>query len=392
MTKRKGRIRKKKIPSILLWVVLPGFIIGLVLLGLYFGFPGRSASIFPLLYEEIYSSSADLTEKIKTVDYTVYDSLYRSGVPEKNVFFLNVQTRHKNGYIWDFAELLVKCRDNKAVVSLQSNIGRDLAALGSGVRVIKEKETAGKVVCLVSVRDFPTHRIVLSVDSHRQAIKDGRPKIAIIIDDLGYDLDRDLSFLQLDLPLSLSVLPYGPFSRSMVKKANELEYELILHLPMEPKNYPSVKPGPGGLFLSMSAHEIREILSRDLKEVTGARGVNNHMGSSFTENREKMRVVLNELKRRGLFFIDSRTSKHTVALDVAREIGLPAERRRVFLDNNLAPRALKIQMERLLNMARHRGSAIGICHPYKETYLLLKQYRRRLTNEFHVVRVSELVS
>ena len=391
MTKRKGRVRKKKIPSILLWVVLSGAMIGVVLLGLYFGFPERSASIFPLLYEEIYSSSTDLNEKIKTVDYTVYDSLYRSGVLEKNVFFLNVQTRHKNGYIWDFAELLVKCRDNKAVGKLQRNIGRDLAALGSGVRVVKEKETAGKVACLVSVKDFPTHRIILSVDGHRHAAKDVRPKVAIIIDDLGYDLDTDLSFLQLDLPLSLSILPYGPFTRSMVKKGNELGYELILHLPMEPKNYPSVKPGPGGLFLSMGSNEILEVLGRDLKEVAGARGVNNHMGSSFTENKEKMRVVLNELKRRGLFFIDSRTTKQTVALDVAREIGLPAERRRVFLDNNLAPRALKIQMERLLNMARHRGSAIGICHPYKETYLLLKQYRERLTKEFHVVRVSELV-
>jgi len=392
MTKRKGHVRKKKVPSILLWVVLPGSMVGVVLLCLYFGFPERSASIFPILYEEIYSSSADLTEQIKTVDYTVYDSLYQSGVPEKNVFFLNVQTRHKNGYVWDFAELLVKCCDNKAMVTLQGNMGRDLAALGQGVRVIKEKETAGKVVCLVSVQDFPTHRIVLSVDSQCQAITDVRPKIAIIIDDLGYNLDRDLSFFQLDLPLSVSVLPYAPFTRSMAKKANELGYELILHLPMEPKNYPSVKPGPGGLFLSMSTHEIRKVLNQDLSQVTGARGVNNHMGSSFTENREKMRVVLNELKRRGLFFIDSRTSKHTVALEVAREIGLPAERRRVFLDNNLAPRALKIQMERLLSMARHRGSAIGICHPYKETYLLLKQYRRRLKNEFHMVPVSDLVN
>ena len=392
MTKRKGSVREKKIPSVLLWVVLPGSLIGIVLLCLYLGFPERSARISPLIYEEIYSSSADLTEKIKTVDYAIYDSLYRSGVREKDVFFLNVQTRHRNGYVWDFAELLVKCRDNKAVVVRYNIIGRDLAALVPGIRIKKEKETAGKVVCLISVKDFPTHRIVLSVDSQCQAIKDVRPKIAIIIDDLGYNLDRDLSFFQLDLPLSVSVLPYAPFTRSMAKKANELGYELILHLPMEPKNYPSVKPGPGGLLLSMSTNEIRKVMSQDLSQVSGARGVNNHMGSSFTENREKMRVVLNELKRRGLFFIDSRTSKHTVALEVAREIGLPAERRRVFLDNNLAPRALKIQMERLLNMARHRGSAIGICHPYRETHLLLKQYRRRLKNEFHMVPVSELVN
>jgi len=225
-----------------------------------------------------------------------------------------------------------------------------------------------------------------------EGTKEGRPKIAIIVDDLGYDSDTDLSFFRLDMPLSFSVLPHGPSTRSIVRKANREGHELILHLPMEPKNYPTVKPGPGGIFLSMDKKKILSVLREDLRLIPGASGVNNHMGSSFTENREKMLVVLKELKKRGLYFIDSRTTKHTVALDLARDIGLPAARRRVFLDNNLEPKALKIQMERLLSMARHRGSAIGICHPYKETYLLLKRYRSKIQEEYHLVPASELVS
>jgi len=392
MMKRKGRTRKRKIPPVLLLIVAPASLLGIILLILYFVFSLSSTGILPPLYEEIYSSSHGLNERIIKVDYAIYESLYKSGIQKNNVFFLSVQPRHQNGYVWDFAELLVKCPDNSAVVALPEIIGRDLTALGEEVKLNKEKGPDNKIVCHVYINDFKTHSIVLSADDHLSASGDARPKIAIIVDDLGYASDTDLSFFQLDLPLSYSVLPYGPFTGALVKKANKEGHELILHLPMEPKNYPSVKPGPGGLFLSMDASEIRKVLDRNLRRVSGVHGVNNHMGSSFTENREKMLVVLNELKKRGLFFVDSRTTKHTVALDLARSIGLPAARRRVFLDNNLEPKALNIQMERLLSMARHRGEAIGICHPYKETYQLLKRYRLKMKNEFQIVPVSDLVS
>jgi len=195
----------------------------------------------------------------------------------------------------------------------------------------------------------------------------------------------------LDLPLSLSVLPYGPFTKSIVSLANKEGRELVLHLPMEPRNYPSVKPGPGALLLSMNADEIMRVMDQDLRKIKGARGVNNHMGSAFTEDRGKMRIVLAELKKRGLFFVDSRTTKLTVALDLAREIGLRSDRRTVFLDNNLAPNVMKLQMERLFSMARNQGYAIGIGHPYKETLRLLEEYCSKIKSEFQMVPVSELM-
>ncbi len=391
MKKRKGGARKSKIPSIFLLVILP-VSIGLILLSLYLSVSNRSTGNPPPLYEEIYSSSTDLEERIKKIDYAVYESLYQSGVQDRDVFFLNVQPRHQNGYVWDFTELLVKCPDNDSVNKVWQDIERDLISIGEGIRLRKIKEAEERIECQVLVNNFQTHKIVLSVDSKQQWIKDGRPKIAIIVDDMGYDSDTDFSFFRLDMHLSYSVLPHGPFTRSIVRKANKEGRELILHLPMEPKNYPSVKVGPGGLFLSMDANTILSVLRENLRLIHGASGVNNHMGSSFTENREKMLVVLKELKKRGLYFIDSRTTKHTVGLDLARDIGLPAARRRVFLDNNLEPKALKIQMERLLSMARHRGVAIGICHPYKETYQLLKRYRSKIEKEYQLVPASELVS
>ncbi|SPD75063.1 exported hypothetical protein [uncultured Desulfobacterium sp.] len=231
-----------------------------------------------------------------------------------------------------------------------------------------------------------------SVQGHRSTATDNRPKVAIIIDDLGLDSESDLQFFHLDLQISLSVLPYGPHTKSIVSMANQEGRELVLHLPMQPNGYPRVKPGPGAVLLFMNADEIRRILDQDLKEIKGAKGVNNHMGSCLTEDREKIYIILAELKKRKLFFIDSRTTKRTVAFDLAGEMGLPCNKRSVFLDNDLDPKTMTIQMERLLDMARHHGVAIGIGHPNKETLRLLRKYCSKIRSEFQLVPLSELVS
>lgn len=221
--------------------------------------------------------------------------------------------------------------------------------------------------------------------------RDCRPRVAIIIDDLGHHHDLDLLLLKLDLPLSLAILPCAPFTDVMVREATRKGCEILLHQPMEPKDYPCVNPGPGALLLSMNDHEIREVLDRNLRQVSGARGVNNHMGSSFTENREKMSLVFRELRRRDLFFIDSRTTKGTVGFEQAKIMGVRAAQRTVFLDNNPDPEVISKQMERLLRFARQSGAAIGIGHPYRETVEMLSKYLPRLRREVDIVPVSEMV-
>jgi len=392
MKKRKGSGKKKKIQPIFLLIILSASLAGIVLFSLYTRFPDSLGKFRPPLYEEIFSSSPDLNKSIQNIDFTFYDSLYKSGVKEEDVFFLKVQPRHQNGHVWDFTEILVDCPDSRFAHNLHKIIKHAFDNLGGDILLKSGKGPAGGIVCQVFAKDFHTHKIILSTGGQRPPVQGIRPRLAIIIDDLGYDSRTDSSFLELDLPLSFAVLPCGPFTKSFVRKANEKGCELLLHQPMEPKNHPSVKLGPGGLFLSMDAHKIRQVLEQNLRQIKGARGMNNHMGSCFTEDRGKMLIVLNELKKRNLFFIDSRTTKNTAALDLARDIGLPAARRRVFLDNNLSPKAMKIQMERLLSMARHLGEAIGIGHPYKETYQLLEQYGPRIKSEFKIVPVSKLVS
>ena len=166
----------------------------------------------------------------------------------------------------------------------------------------------------------------------------------------------------------------------------------MLHLPMEPISYPAINPGDGVLMVSMDKEMILETLNRDLSQIPFVAGVNNHMGSRFTENEKKMMIVLAELKRRGLYFIDSRTSGGSIAFEVAKKMALRTASRDIFLDNDLSENGLKIQMERLLSLARYKGWAIGIGHPHKKTLKLLKKYQLTLKNEAQIVPVSNLVS
>jgi len=166
----------------------------------------------------------------------------------------------------------------------------------------------------------------------------------------------------------------------------------MLHLPMEPRSYPRINPGDGVLLVSMEKDAILSVLAKDLEEIPFVDGVNNHMGSRFTENKEKMTVVLEELKGRGLYFIDSKTTRHSVAFDLAKQMELRAASRDVFLDNDLSEAALKIQMDRLLALARSKGHAICIGHPHKETLWFLKRLQLRLRHAVEVVPVSSLLS
>ncbi|MBW2103376.1 MAG: divergent polysaccharide deacetylase family protein [Deltaproteobacteria bacterium] len=197
--------------------------------------------------------------------------------------------------------------------------------------------------------------------------------------------------MELNLPLALSILPRAPFTREVAQEAVRRGIPLMLHLPMEPRNYPETRPGPGALLLCMSREEILKVVDEDLARVPGAVGVNNHMGSLFTEDREKMGIVLGELKRRNLFFVDSRTTKRSVAYTLAKEMGLPALQRQVFLDNRASKSEVRIQLDRLRSIAGRSGRALGIGHPHKETLETLEEDAAWLQKAAQVVPVEALL-
>ena len=216
------------------------------------------------------------------------------------------------------------------------------------------------------------------------------PMLAILIDDMGYDSRLDRQFIEIEAPLSFAFLPYAPHTRKVARYALKCRKDVLVHIPMEPENK-KLDPGPGVLTLNLDFDHLLKGLKADIDAVPGAVGANNHMGSRFTKDRKAMETVLAYLKDRGYFFIDSRTTKDTVAFDVARELGLPCARRSVFLDHTLTRKAIRHEIRRSLKLAKDRGAVIAIGHPSRLMYQVLYQEIPLIRKEVRLVPVHRLV-
>lgn len=213
-----------------------------------------------------------------------------------------------------------------------------------------------------------------------------------MIDDLGNDRPAVLRIASWPYRVAGAVLPELPGSAPAARALSESGKEVLLHLPMEPEGYPAVRPGPGVVLRSQSEKEITETLERDLATVPGATGINNHMGSAATADPRVMRAVAAVLARRGLFFVDSRTTGSTVARDAAQALGVPSASRRVFLDDVTAPEAVGRSLDELVRRARLEGSALAIGHPHPTTLAVLERELPRLSERgVRLVEVRELV-
>ena len=201
--------------------------------------------------------------------------------------------------------------------------------------------------------------------------------VAVIIDDVGHSKPAARPFIEMDHPVALSILPGRTFSWDLAAEAAERGKTILLHLPMEPEGYPGIDPGPGAILLSQSREEIREVLERDIASIPGVVGINNHMGSRATTDPTVMETVLDLINKKELFFIDSRTSPETIALKLAREMGIPSARRDVFLDNIPTPSAIDARTDELLDLVEKRGWAIGIGHANVETANALERMAKK---------------
>ena len=219
----------------------------------------------------------------------------------------------------------------------------------------------------------------------------GHARVAIIFDDAGYGLRGAREIEAIGRPLTISILPHLPYSTVIAEEAPARGVQVILHLPMEPDNT-AIQVGEGGIKVAMSDEEIQHAIAADFATVPYAVGANNHMGSLATSDPRVMRAVLQEMKTRRLFFVDSVTSPHSVAVQVAREVGVPTAARAVFLDNQDDEAYVRGQFRTLIAVAQARGQAIAIGHVGRVTARVLVS----LLPEFdeagiQFVRVSDLV-
>ena len=222
---------------------------------------------------------------------------------------------------------------------------------------------------------------------------ENQPRIAIIIDDLGYALSLGQRVTELPGPVACAVLPATPRGKALAMAANAAGKEVLLHLPLEALREKAPLE-PGRISLDMSRSEFARVFAADLQSVPHAIGVNSHRGSLLTQHPGHMSWLMEEINARGnLFFVDSYTTHQSVALKLAYESGVPAVKRDVFLDPDESPETVAREFGRLKKIARQNGMAVGIGHPFIATIELLERELPQLADEgIELISISEFIA
>ncbi|MBI4279145.1 MAG: divergent polysaccharide deacetylase family protein [Armatimonadetes bacterium] len=325
----------------------------------------------------------DLAARTRAIDQTILHALDAAGVR----LIFRASPRRERGdeparVRWPQVRAdarLPQGMDAPAVLrALQQAVARhggDAVLTGRQVQVTLPGSDGERVV---------THVITL-LDSHTRAL------VAVIFDDAGATLEELEPIVALGRPAAVAVLPGLRFSRELARRARQAGLEVLLHLPVEPEST-AKNPGPGAVLTSMDDDQIRKTVRQGILEVPGARGVNNHMGSRGTSDPRVMRVVLEVVRERGLFFVDSVTSGRSLALRTAQEMGIPAAARQVFLDNEDDPDRIRLQIHALARVALERGQAVAIGHVRRHTATVLRAMLSELEAQgIELVPVSALV-
>lgn len=218
------------------------------------------------------------------------------------------------------------------------------------------------------------------------------PRVAIVIDDLGWNIESAPFYDDIDVPLTMAVLPGRPRSLSLYNRWKD-QFEFIVHMPMEPEGYPEDDPGELALMTSMSTGEVRTRLQSVLDRYPRAVGINNHMGSAFTKNSRLMGVVMETLADNNLYYFDSGTTQGSTALRQAKKAGVPAIENQVFLDHRRNEAFITDQLNQLASIAREEGEAVGIGHVQSMTTarVLRSKIPRLRKQGIRFVPLSEMI-
>jgi polysaccharide deacetylase 2 family uncharacterized protein YibQ len=216
-------------------------------------------------------------------------------------------------------------------------------------------------------------------------------QVAIIIDDIGYNYAQGLKAIQLPGAITYAIIPHSPKATFFAQQAQQYNKEIMLHAPMSTVH--NTPLGQDGLTESMGEQVFKQALADSLSSLPNVKGVNNHMGSLLTQKDKPMSWVMQSLKQRKLYFIDSRTSAGSVAWDIAQKYGIPSLKRDIFLDHEVTEQFIDSQFKQLIATAQKQGYAVAIAHPYPETIRYLEQNLSTLaTQNITLVPASELAA
>ncbi len=339
---------------------------------------GEKSYLFPAL-----AAKKEVSFKKELLNEIILQNLLFLGIPEDSVN----QFRDSKGIY----HLMVDIPSEKYGL-LESLLENEFKKTKSLIVKKEEQQAAGKYYFLWEIEGKGKQRVIILFSCKKEKVKikkiplKEKPnnKVALIIDDMGYSLKNLNNICSLDVPLTIAIIPYSPLGEETARIAHEKHLEILLHLPLEPINNGEENNNIKGLIHSnMSKDEIIDTVEKDLKQIPYIIGANNHMGSKITSNEKLMRIILECLKEKNLFFIDSRTTGSSVAFKVAQTLSIPSAYRNIFLDTVVDEDHIKAQLIKLFSLAKKNGSAVGICHPFPETLKVLRE-------NFHLIQKYDL--
>lgn len=220
--------------------------------------------------------------------------------------------------------------------------------------------------------------------------EDKRPRMVVVLDDLGESKKQARRLLALNYPVTFAIWPHSTHAKAVAKMARDAGAEIIIHQPMQPEGYPGVNPGKGVLLAGMSREDILTVLDESMRLVPGATGLNNHMGSRLTQDEETMRFVSNYLHQNNFLILDSLTHAKSRFSKAAAEAGGQAYKRDVFLDVEADKDKVLAQLRKAEQVALVKGQAIAIGHPLSATLEALEEWEKVRDTRITVVRLKDL--
>lgn len=338
----------------------------------------------------------NLLEQIQVLDQIIFYQFSKLSITEDHISLK--KSRKRDGLIeWDYSLMTVTLPPSITLNQVKNDLKRGFTFFKvEGLKWHLSYSEVNSLKIDVSIQGFKTHQLIFNYPSsisEQQISRKDLYRVSIVIDDLGKNYTIFKKLLAMNTPFTYSILPFQPYSTKIANEAHQQNREVILHLPLEP--WDSLNNGivNGTLLTSMERDQLLAQLERSINAVPHISGVGNHMGSKFTEDQDKMEIVLKKIQEKGLYFLDSRTTKKTVGYKLAKEMKIKTAERDLFLDNSKDPLAIEKQLKKLPFLAKKNGGyAIAIGHPYPSTIDVLKKAIPFLKEQgVTIVPLSQLV-
>lgn len=378
-------------------------------------------------------TATEVDTLINDIDLSLRGALFEAGISSKNIKSEKVFNKEEENLTWEYKDMKIfpekGVTPEKVKKILEENIVKNYPVSS------EYKSSKNSLTAYLNVNNITTHKILF--DFSRQVRVQSKPKreetkksakaltknnvqkteeikakeklqkekvsknypkskIVIIVDDLGLNKNPIDELLKIPAPITFAVLPNLPYSKYAAEKAEKKGWDVILHMPMEPKEssgYTGIDAGDEVLLVGLPKDAILSKLDTSLSSIPHVKGVNNHMGSKFMENDELTELILRDLKKRGLLFVDSKTSSQSKGYQNALKLGMDAAQRDLFLDNSSKdPKYVKKQLAKLVEISKKNGYAVGICHPYPGTVEALSEMIPQISDEVEVVSISNIIN